>query len=103
MSERRYFWFVIAFVIKLEAQEKGSWNVYYNFDQYFYEPKKASGEGIGVFGRFGASDGDPNFMHFFYSLGIGGKGVIPSREREKVTIGTRHPLWRMAGCTAWPT
>jgi len=46
-------------------EEKGSWNVYYNFDQYLYEPKKASGEGIGVFARFGASDGDPNFMHFF--------------------------------------
>jgi porin len=68
-------------------EEKGSWNVYYNFDQYFYEPKKASGEGIGVFGRFGASDGDPNFMHFFYSLGIGGKGVIPSRERDRYGLG----------------
>ena len=63
---------------RLEGK-KGSWNVYYNFDQYLYEPKKGSGEGIGVFGRFGASDGNPNFMHFFYSLGIGGKGVIPNR------------------------
>ena len=68
-------------------EEKGSWNVYYNFDQYFYEPKKGSGEGIGIFGRFGASDGDPNFMHFFYSLGIGGKGVIPSRERDRYGFG----------------
>jgi porin len=68
-------------------EEKGSWNVYYNFDQYFYEPKKASGEGIGVFGRFGASDGDTNFMHFFYSLGIGGKGVIPSRHNDKFGLG----------------
>ena len=49
--------------------KKGSWNIHYNFDQYFYEPKKGCGEGIGVFGRFGASDGNPNFMHFFYSLG----------------------------------
>ena len=68
-------------------EEKGSWNVFYNFDQYFYEPRKASGEGIGVFGRFGASDGDPNFMHFFYSLGIAGKGVIPSRERDRYGFG----------------
>jgi len=67
--------------------KKGSWNVYYNFDQYFYEPKKGSGEGIGVFGRFGASDGNPNFMHYFYSLGIGGKGVIPTRERDCYGLG----------------
>jgi len=67
--------------------KKGSWNVYYNFDQYLYEPKKGSGEGIGVFGRFGVSDGDPNFMKFFYSLGIGGKGVIPTRERDRYGFG----------------
>ena len=67
--------------------KKGSWSVYYNFDQYVYEPEKASGEGIGVFGRFGASDGDPNFMHFFYSLGIGGKGVIPNRVSDQYGLG----------------
>jgi porin len=67
--------------------KKGSWNIHYNFDQYLYEPKKGSGEGIGIFGRFGASDGNPNFMHFFYSLGIGGKGVIPGRERDRYGFG----------------
>ena len=66
---------------------KGSWNVYYNFDQFLYEPKKSSGEGVGVFGRFGASDGDPNFMHFFYSLGFGGKGMIPGRSRDRFGFG----------------
>jgi porin len=76
-------------VIENSALEgkKGSWNVYYNFDQYVYEPKKGSGEGVGLFGRFGASDGNPNFMHFFYSLGIGGKGVIPGRERDRYGFG----------------
>src|SRR3954453_24221297 len=48
--------------------KKGSWSVYYNFDQYVDEPKNRSGEGIGIFGRFGASDGNPNFMQFFYSF-----------------------------------
>lgn len=67
--------------------KKGSWNIHYNFDQYLYEPKKGSGEGIGVFGRFGASDGNPNFMHFFYSLGIGGKGVIPNRHNDRYGFG----------------
>ena len=68
-------------------KKKGSWNIHYNFDQYVYEPKKDSGEGIGLFGRFGASDGNPNFMQFFYSLGVGGMGVIPSRHNDRYGFG----------------
>jgi porin len=60
-------------------QKDNSWCFYYNFDQYLYEPKKGSGQGVGLFGRFGASDGNPNPIHYFYSVGIGGKGVIPGR------------------------
>jgi len=67
--------------------KKGSWNIHYNFDQYLYEPKKGTDEGIGVFGRFGASDGNPNFMHYFYSLGLGGKGVIPTRSNDRYGFG----------------
>jgi porin len=47
--------------------KKGSWNIYYNFDQYLYEPKKGADQGIGLFGRLGVSDGNPNFMKFFAS------------------------------------
>ena len=68
-------------------KNKGSWNIHYNFDQYLYEPKKGSGQGIGIFGRFGMSDGNPNFMHYFYSIGIGGKGVIPCRPLDEFGIG----------------
>jgi porin len=67
--------------------KKGSWNAYYNFDQFLYEPKNGSGEGVGIFGRFGASDGNPNFMNFFYSLGIGGKGMIPERAHDRFGLG----------------
>jgi len=67
--------------------KKGSWNIHYNFDQYLYEPKKGSGEGIGIFGRFGASDGDPNFMNYFYSFGVSGKGVIPNRHNDQYGLG----------------
>jgi porin len=69
------------------ARVKGSWSVYYNFDQYLYEPKKGSGRGYGVFGRFGASDGNPNPMEFFVSLGIGGKGVAECRPNDSFGIG----------------
>jgi porin len=66
---------------------KGSWHIHYNFDQYLYEPKKGSGQGIGIFGRFGASDGNPNFMQYFYSIGVGGKGIIPGRPLDQFGIG----------------
>jgi porin len=67
--------------------KKGSWSVHYNFDQYLYEPEKGSGRGVGVFGRFGASDGNPNPMRFFGSLGIGGKGAFASRPNDRFGVG----------------
>ena len=66
-------------------KEDGSWAVYYNFDQYLYEPKK--GQGIGIFGRFGATDGEANPVHYFYSLGLGGKGVMNSRPNDAFGVG----------------
>jgi len=79
----------LRFIVENRALEgkKGSWNVWYNFDQYFYEPKKGSGQGVGIFGRFGASDGNPNPIHFFYSIGIGGKGIIPDRPIDRFGLG----------------
>ena len=67
--------------------EKGSWNLYYNFDQYLYEPKKGVDRGVGLFGRLGVSDGNPNFMKFFGSFGVGGKGVFDSRPLDQFGLG----------------
>ena len=67
--------------------EKGSWNIYYNFDQYLYEPKKGVDRGVGVFGRLGVADGNPNFMKFFGSFGVGGKGMFESRPLDKFGFG----------------
>jgi porin len=66
-------------------EEDNSWCIFYNLDQYLYEPKK--GQGIGLFGRLGASDGDANPVHYFYSIGIGGKGVITSRPNDSFGLG----------------
>jgi len=68
-------------------QEKGSWNIYYNFDQYLYEPKKGVDRGVGVFGRLGVADGNPDFMKFFGSFGVGGKGVFESRPLDQFGLG----------------
>lgn len=69
------------------AKKTDSWAVYYNFDQYLYEPVKGSGKGLGIFGRFAATDGNPNFIHYFISLGIGGKGVMASRPHDGFGVG----------------
>jgi porin len=64
-----------------------SWSFYYNFDQYLYEPVKGSGKGFGLFGRFAATDGNPNLFHYFISLGVGGKGVMSCRPNDRFGIG----------------
>jgi porin len=71
----------------LVSTKTGSWAVYYNFDQYLYQPDKGSDKGFGIFGRIGVSDGDPNFMRSFFSLGVSGKGLIPSRPNDVFGIG----------------
>jgi porin len=69
------------------AKKDGTWAVYYNFDQFLYETDKSAGKGVGLFGRFGASAGDPVPAQYMYSLGIGGKGLIPSRDLDRFGIG----------------
>ena len=68
-------------------KQDGSWMVYYNFDQYLYEVKKGSDQGIGIFGRVGVSDGNPNPIRCFFSFGVGGKGIIPGRPLDRFGIG----------------
>ena len=68
------------------ATQQGSWSFIYNFDQYFYEPQKGSGRGVGLFGRFGASDGKANPAQIFGSLGLAGKGLA-SRPHDEFGIG----------------
>ena len=68
-------------------QSSGSWSAYYNFDQYIFQPDPKVDAGLGVFGRFGISDGRANPIHYFASVGIGGKGIIPGRKNDQFGIG----------------
>jgi porin len=70
----------------------GSWAAYYNFDQYLYEPDKGSGRGAGLFGRFGTTDGEANPVHYFASVGVGGKGICADRPLDRFGIGYYY-LW----------
>ena len=64
-----------------------AWSVYYNFDQYFYQPDPKVNKGIGLFTRAGVSDGQANPIHWFASGGIGGKGMISGRPNDAFGIG----------------
>lgn len=61
--------------------------VIYDFDQYLYLVPGSTDRGIGIFGRLGIGDRDVNPMEAFYSFGIGGKGLIPSREDDTFGAG----------------
>lgn len=79
----------LRFVVEDRALKttSGAWSIYYNFDQYFYEPEKGSGRGIGVFGRFGATEDKVLPAQFFSSVGIGGNGLIPTRRDDSFGVG----------------
>lgn len=63
------------------------WGLYYNFDQYLYTEQGDPTQGFGLFGRFGWSTGEANPIEEFYSLGVGGKGSIPTRDRDTWGVG----------------
>jgi porin len=69
------------------AKQADTWAVFYNFDQFLYETDKSKGHGVGLFGRFGASEGNPNPSQYFYSIGLGGKGMIAGRDLDQCGIG----------------
>lgn len=64
-----------------------TWAVYYNFDQFLWETDEQAGNGIGIFGRFGATPGNVNPSQYFFSIGFGGKGMVPGRPLDRFGIG----------------
>jgi porin len=79
----------LGFVVENRALEESddTWAVFYNFDQYLYETDESAGKGVGLFGRFGASEGNPNPAEYIFSVGVGGKGVVPGRDLDRFGIG----------------
>ena len=75
------------------GDESGSWAFYYNFDQYVFLERDDPTQGIGLFGRFGISDGEANAIERFYSLGVGGKGLVPNRDQDRFGLGYFYTEW----------
>jgi porin len=68
-------------------EQSGSWSVYYNFDQFLYTTTADGSQGIGIFGRIAFGDRNTNILEQFYSFGIGGRGMLPGRDRDRFGIG----------------
>ena len=69
------------------AEEEDSWSIYYNFDQYLYSEEGDPEQGFGLFGRIGFADDKTSPIERFYSIGIGGQGIIPGRDKDTFGIG----------------
>jgi len=68
-------------------QKSDTWSVYYNFDQYLWSPQGDPNRGVGVFFRFGASDGNPNPIKYAYNVGFSVNGMVPGRPRDTLGLG----------------
>lgn len=73
-------------------QADHSWSAYWNADQYIYQPNPEADRGVGLFARYGRSDGQANPIENFASAGIGGKGMIDGRENDRFGVGYFY-LW----------
>lgn len=66
------------------------WFFYYNFNQYIYVDRDNPERGVGLFGRFGYSSGKGNPIQRFYSIGVGGHGIMKDRQQDSFGIGYYH-------------
>ncbi len=77
-------------VVFTPEKRPDDWVLYYNFHQYLYTEPDDPEQGVGIFGRFGWSTAESNPFEEFYSIGVGGKGIIPGRDNDRFGIGYFH-------------
>ena len=66
---------------------RGSWCLYWNFDQYLVIDPNNSQHGWGTFGRAGIADDNTSPLAWFLSFGIGGNVTAESRKGDSFGIG----------------
>ena len=72
--------------LTMEEQE-GTWGFTYNFDQYLFTEEQDETQGFGLFGRYGFADDETSPIEHFWSIGLGGKGIIGGRDEDTFGIG----------------
>jgi porin len=80
------------------ATKDDTWAIYASMWQYLWvedpntKPINAGDgvpdhQGVGIFARIGGADKDTNPIHYSASCGIGGRGIIPSRDNDTFGVG----------------
>ena len=69
------------------ATEKNAWSVYWNGFQYLQGDES---NGWGLFSRLGFTDTDPSVIAMNAAVGIGGVGLIPTREHDRWGLGAYY-------------
>ncbi len=80
------------------SEKSQSWAAYVSGWQYVYamdeakEPIKLTDgrpdlRGVGVFTRLGIADDETNPVHWAMSVGLGARGIIPSRDNDVIGLG----------------
>ncbi|MHC4133126.1 MAG: carbohydrate porin [Planctomycetota bacterium] len=68
-------------------ENDSTWAFMYNFDQYLFNEEQDPTQGFGLFGRLGIADDEASPADRFYSIGLGGKGVIEGRDDDTFGFG----------------
>jgi porin len=63
-------------------QVKGAWTFNVTVDQFVWMHPNDPTKGMGVFGMFGVSDGDPSFLRTQMFVGFGGAAPFEGRSRD---------------------
>lgn len=63
------------------------WGVYLGMNQLLYREGPDDEQGLGIFARYGYSNGAPNGIEHFWSLGGQYRGPIPGRDDDIVGLG----------------
>jgi porin len=67
--------------------KQGSYSVAFQFSHLFYQQPDNPRQGWGVFLKTAIADGNPNPIQGSLVLGIGGKGLISSRQQDSFGLG----------------
>jgi porin len=67
--------------------ETNSWSVYINGYQSLWVDPCDEKRNWGIFGAWGISDGNPNPLKYSFSAGIGGRSMLPGRNRDSFGVG----------------
>jgi porin len=69
---------------------RGSWSIFWNFDQYLVFDDRDPLRGWGAFGRAGIADKNTSPIEWFLSFGVGGSSPFSSRPLDDFGIGWYH-------------